>query len=508
MSEMRRTVLIGVDGATFDLIRPWVVNGDLPNFSAIANDGVEGVLESVVPTQSVPAWPSFNSGKNPGKHGLFAFNEDVKKEGELVDSFSLPSDRFWNILAAEGITPGVVGSLMSYPLRDLERGFEVTGPMTPGDAEVFTAPTDIAAEIRELVPDYSFGPELSGDRTDIQQACLESVDNRATVSRHLMTEREWDYYSVLFIATDRVQHKLWETPEMIRPVYEQIDEFVGWVRGEFPDANVILISDHGFTAPAERDFFLNKWLADRGDNSGSSPSLKYDLSKRSYSLIRQVLGINLRKFLPSTVEEWIVGTDDNADRPPIRAAGDTHFDGVYVSEELDDYEAVRDSIIEDLLTVEDPQSGRQVVRAAWKREEQYSGEWLSEIPDIVILPYPEFNVNANPYSEQFGTFPGMENEGTHDAAPDGILLAAGPDIACEPERTQASLLDVPPTILHLFDTAVPTDFDGSVLTGLLDGEAADRPVEQQSPIHYDGTHTAEVGARDDVEDRLENLGYL
>jgi predicted AlkP superfamily phosphohydrolase/phosphomutase len=505
---MMKVVLIGVDGATFDLIRPWMTNGDLPNFSAVANDGVEGVLGSVVPTQSVPAWPSFNSGKNPGKHGLFAFNEDVKQDGELVDSSSLPSDRFWDILAAESVTPGVVGSLMSYPLRDLERGFEVAGPTTPSDAEEFTAPAEIATEIQQLVPKYTFGPELSGDRTDIQQACLESVDNRATVSKHLMTEREWDYYSVLFIATDRVQHKLWETPELIRPVYERIDEFVGWVRGEFPDANVVLVSDHGFTAPAERDFFLNRWLADRGDNSGSTPSLKYDLSKRGYSLIRQNLDVNVLKYLPDVVEKWIVKSNDSDDGSPIRAAGDTHFDGVYVSEDLDDYDAVRETIIGDLLELEDPQTGQAVIRAAWKREEQYSGEWLSEIPDIVVLPYPEFNVNANPYSEMFGTFPGMENEGTHDAAPDGIFMTAGPDIAQKSEPTDASLLDVPPTILHLFDTAVPTDFDGSVLTELLDGEPAQRPVKQQPSIRYDGTQTAEAGARDDVEDRLENLGYL
>jgi predicted AlkP superfamily phosphohydrolase/phosphomutase len=109
MNVMMKVVLIGVDGATFDLIRPWMTNGDLPNFSAVANDGVEGVLGSVVPTQSVPAWPSFNSGKNPGKHGLFAFNEDVKQDGELVDSSSLPSDRFWDILAAESVTRASLG---------------------------------------------------------------------------------------------------------------------------------------------------------------------------------------------------------------------------------------------------------------------------------------------------------------------------------------------------------------------------------------------------------------
>lgn len=61
---------------------------------------------------------------------------------------------------------------------------------------------------------------------------------------------------------------------------------------------------------------------------------------------------------------------------------------------------------------------------------------------------------------------------------------------------------------RVLESVFPTDFDSSVLTKLLNCEPAQRPVEQQSPIPYDGTQTAEVGDRDDVEDRLENLGYL
>jgi arylsulfatase A-like enzyme len=131
------------------------------------------------------------------------------------------------------------------------------------------------------------------------------------------------------------------------------------------------------------------------------------------------------------------------------------------------------------------------------------------VPDVVILPYPKYNVNANPYTETFGQFPGMENEGTHDAAPDGILLGAGPGIDRQDEQTTVSLLDIAPTILHLLGTAVPTDMDGDVLTDVLAGAPAERPVEFCEPMPYSPQDRgAAVDDRGDVEDRLENLGYL
>ena len=66
-------LVIGLDGATFDVIRPLVHNGKLPTIERLMKNGVYGDLISTIPPVTSPAWPSFMTGKNPGKHGVFDF---------------------------------------------------------------------------------------------------------------------------------------------------------------------------------------------------------------------------------------------------------------------------------------------------------------------------------------------------------------------------------------------------------------------------------------------------
>jgi predicted AlkP superfamily phosphohydrolase/phosphomutase len=66
-----RTLVIGLDGATFDLIKPWAAEGQLPALSHIIEHGARATLESTIPPMTAPAWTSFATGTNPGQHRLF-----------------------------------------------------------------------------------------------------------------------------------------------------------------------------------------------------------------------------------------------------------------------------------------------------------------------------------------------------------------------------------------------------------------------------------------------------
>ena len=79
MDEQPRTVVFGLDGAHFELIEPWIEDGDLPNIQRAIDEGMSGDLQSVLPPVTSPNWKAYLTGKNPGQFGIFWWeNIDIK----------------------------------------------------------------------------------------------------------------------------------------------------------------------------------------------------------------------------------------------------------------------------------------------------------------------------------------------------------------------------------------------------------------------------------------------
>ncbi len=54
--SMRKLFVIGLDGATFDLIKPFIAQGKLPTFKKLMDSGVWSELRSTVPPVTASAW--------------------------------------------------------------------------------------------------------------------------------------------------------------------------------------------------------------------------------------------------------------------------------------------------------------------------------------------------------------------------------------------------------------------------------------------------------------------
>ena len=72
-TKAQRVILLGLDGGTFYLLRPWIEDGLMPNLGALMKRGTWGDLASTIPATTPPAWSTCVTGKNPGKHGVFDF---------------------------------------------------------------------------------------------------------------------------------------------------------------------------------------------------------------------------------------------------------------------------------------------------------------------------------------------------------------------------------------------------------------------------------------------------
>ena len=106
MTERPKVLVIGLDGATWDVLKPWMEDGTLPNLRAIRDRGAHGDLESTLPPLTPPAWSTFLTGKNPAKHGVFHFaqvDDDITDLAagtpDLVDSRDIHSATLWDIVS-------------------------------------------------------------------------------------------------------------------------------------------------------------------------------------------------------------------------------------------------------------------------------------------------------------------------------------------------------------------------------------------------------------------------
>ena len=70
---MARTLLLGLDGATFTVLDPLMERGVMPFLRSLVDRGVRAPLRSIVPPLTPPAWTSVMTGKRPGQHGVFDF---------------------------------------------------------------------------------------------------------------------------------------------------------------------------------------------------------------------------------------------------------------------------------------------------------------------------------------------------------------------------------------------------------------------------------------------------
>ncbi|WP_050050199.1 alkaline phosphatase family protein [Halostagnicola sp. A56] len=183
-----QTVVLGLDGAHFELIQPWIDDGKLPNIQMAIESGVSSDLHSVLPPVTSPNWKAYATGKNPGKLGIFWW-ENVDVENERVH---YPTDRknahteYWELIG-ESKPVGVLGVPTTHPPRPVN-GFLVSGAPDSPDTG-YTHPQSLEDKL-EADYDYSVTKRnrLSVNRDEAIEEILDLIDSRFTVGKDLAEE--------------------------------------------------------------------------------------------------------------------------------------------------------------------------------------------------------------------------------------------------------------------------------------------------------------------------------
>ncbi len=139
-----RVLMLLLDGASFDYIATAVTEGRLPNFGMILDTGAAMHLRTLRPTQPGPVWTAVATGKYPAKNGVKAdatyqvpgsdypvellpshcLMPGLVRLGLLKEmpntSSSLRARPMWSILNGLGISVGVIGWPLTYPVQPVQ----------------------------------------------------------------------------------------------------------------------------------------------------------------------------------------------------------------------------------------------------------------------------------------------------------------------------------------------------------------------------------------------------
>lgn len=543
-----RLIIFGLDGATFDLIRPWAEARYLPTLRDLMQRGVSGDLASTLPPLTATAWPSFMTGKHPGKHGVFDFFRPTT--GELVFADSTQIDgRWWaENLSDAGLTVGLLNVPLTHPPRPIN-GYVIPGTPAPDDGHT-TYPPDLLTPYENEIGVYRLAPRRAyrpGHEAELIDALHDLIDLQTRSALRLMNDHPTDVLMLHFLATDSAQHTLWKFQDAAHPLHraDQADRFGVALRDIFahidrslaqvlalasPETNVIVMSDHGF-GPLRRTVNINNYFIEQG-----LLALRRDRSARfrawlfthdvdlalPYKILR-------RLRLEGRVGKWGRVARDWSQRKLLTFADVDwtrtvayswgHIGQVYINlkgraphgcVEPADYARVRDRVSDVLRAWRDPIDGQPLIDAIIPREATAHGPHLTKGPDLHVImdgyrtiAYPLFAADGRVFARRV---PG--DSGSHRG--NGILIACGPDLARSGNIDGAHLVDLAPTILHLLDVPLPLDYDGRVLGEALAPEIATRPI-RYGDANKSGEHSKQALSQNDhrlVEDRLRALGYL
>ncbi len=502
-ARKHRVMIIGWDGADFRFIDPLMGAGKMPHLEALAARGVSDVLESTIIPISSAAWTSSVTGKSPAKTGVFSFFETVPGTYNIrvISSRNRRATPVWRILNRHDRNVIVFGMPVTYPPERV-KSIMVSGMLSPEEAD-YAYPPGLAGALRSV----GFLPDLGIWRED-RALNYNILYNQLETKRHalnaLLTGNDWDAAIIVFKSLDVLKHRgtTGESRARVDDLYRYLDRMLGSLErlaGERCD--IIVLSDHGFRSYGAA-FNINGWLVERGFAKASedSPNEKIDRSgpiatarTRSHAYEMSLLDLPRSAAFTGPAE-------GNFGSIRINLAG-REPDGAVTP---DRYDAVVDAILDSLRSAADPVYGGPLVRRAFRTGDLYDGEFLADLPDIL------FEADERLLVRPFTRYPSVDSLDAplsdHELA--GILVAAGPSFRHIEERGSASILDITPTLLALFDLPIHRDMDGEPLTSLLDHPAKVCFTEEPPDSGKTGGEDALTGKeRKELEKRLKSMSY-
>jgi len=406
MANNTKTVIIGLDGVPFGMLKNFAGNGVMPNTQKIIEEGLFVEMRSSVPEISSVAWSSIITGKNPGEHGIFGFVDlhPCSYKMRFPNYNDLKARPFWELYGEKSV---IINVPSTYPVREMN-GVHISGFVSI-DFEKSIHPKSLIAQLKSMDYRLDVDAQKAHDSIDLFLEDLDkSLDKRIEAYQYLWGNINWKTFMFVFTGTDRLMHFLFDAYEdknhkhhdAFINHFKKIDGVIGRTCSKISDEdNLLLLSDHGFER-LEKDVYINYLLAKEGlltFKPDSEPNLmNIDIATKAFALDPARIYINQKGKYPAGGIE-----------PDEKETCLKELESLFASLEVD---------------------GKKVIKEIWRKEDIYSGPYLEKAPDLILIADKGFNLKGAMTSKALtgkGPFTGKH---TYE---DAFLLVKNKDIVSD-----------------------------------------------------------------------------
>ncbi len=377
--KRNRVCALGLDGVPFSLLMDMADKGIMPTMKGLIEAGHLHMMKASLPEISAVSWTDFMTGTNSGTHGIFGFT-DLKPgtyDLHFPNFLDLKHPTFWDTLGEKKKKSIIVNQPSTYPARKIN-GILISG-FVAIDLGKAVYPPSLRASLDEI--NYQIDIDTTKSREDhefLWKDLEKTLEGRQKVF-DLLWKEDWDFFECVITGTDRLQHFLWDAyennehphHESFFNYYRRIDRFIDHVVNSFlrltnNDEGLFLLSDHGFTG-IEQEIYLNAWLENNGylGFESASPQNLEEISpsSRAFAMDPNRIYLNRKDKFP---KGCVTPSKKNS---------------------------LKREITQELETLEF--EGKKVIRKVFDTEEIYSGRYVSDGPDLIVLSDYGFDMKGS-----------------------------------------------------------------------------------------------------------------
>jgi predicted AlkP superfamily phosphohydrolase/phosphomutase len=397
-----KTIIIGLDGVPFGMLKNFAETGVMPSTGGLISGGVFRKMQSSIPEISSVAWSSMITGENPGRHGTFGFMDlhDGSYKMRFPNFNDLKVSPFWEQWQGKSI---IINVPSTYPVRAMN-GVHISGFVSI-DFEKSIYPKSLVSKLQEMDYRLDVDSQMAHSSMELFLSDLDkTLEARIRAYRYLWQSEDWQTFMLVFTGTDRLMHFLFDAYEdkdhkyhdVFLEHFNKIDRIIGEIGDKLGDNDLlIMLSDHGFEK-LDYDVYINYLLREEG-------LLKFkdgqDISLNNISYGTKAFALDPARIYLNLKGKYPCGTVEPSESEEVL------------------------SQLEDLLG-ELKIDNRKVVRDIYRKEEIYSGPCCEKAPDMILVAGEGFNLKSkmnSPMLSEKGIFSGKHTQDTAFLAVKGLV---------------------------------------------------------------------------------------